>query len=68
MNYAQISYTTCFGGLQANTGLSFSILGDIFLKSKYMVFSEVGGSATLGFASQYNGTAGEDSDEWECDD
>jgi hypothetical protein len=61
MNYARLSYTTCFGGLQSNTGFSFSILGDIF--------SEVGGKATLGFAAQYNGTAGEgDGDEWECED
>jgi hypothetical protein len=43
--------TTCFGGIQTNDGIGFSIFGDIFLKSKYAVHD---GSATprIGFADQ----------------
>ncbi|KAI4164493.1 MAG: hypothetical protein LQ342_001806 [Letrouitia transgressa] len=42
VNYAPVSSTTCFGGIQANTGIGFSIFGDIFLKSQFVVFN--GGS------------------------
>ena len=38
LNYAPVSATTCFGGLQANTGIGFSIFGTIFLKSQFVVF------------------------------
>ncbi|MCJ1472237.1 Type I transmembrane sorting receptor [Lambiella insularis] len=51
MNYAPNSGSTCFGGIQSNTGFGFSIFGDIFLKSQFVVFNAVNANApTLGFA------------------
>lgn len=52
INYAPISSgsSTCFGGIQDNNGLGFSIFGDIFLKSQYVVFDSTG--PQLGFAQQ----------------
>lgn len=52
LNYAPISYTMCFGGMQANTGMGFSILGDIFLKSVFAVFDQTQGAPRIGFATQ----------------
>jgi aspergillopepsin I len=44
--------STCFGGLQANTGIGFSIFGDVFLKAVYAIFDVSTGSPRLGFAAQ----------------
>jgi aspergillopepsin I len=52
INYAPTTEgsSTCFGGIQSNSGLGFSIFGDIFLKSQYAVFDSKG--PRLGFAPQ----------------
>lgn len=51
MNYAPVSSTRCFGGIQANTGIGFSIYGDIFLKSQFVVFQGTS-PPRLGFAAK----------------
>lgn len=52
MNYAPLQQggSTCLGGLQSNSNLGFSIFGDVFLKSQYVVFDSNG--PRLGFAAQ----------------
>ncbi|KAJ5819387.1 Peptidase aspartic catalytic [Penicillium riverlandense] len=52
INYAPVSSgsTTCFSGIQGNSGIGFSIFGDIFLKSQYVVFDSIG--PQIGFAQQ----------------
>lgn len=54
INYAPTTdgSNTCFGGMQPNTGIGFSIFGDIFIKSKYIVHDVSTGSPRLGFAQQ----------------
>lgn len=43
----------CYGGIQENTGIGFSIYGLIFLKSQYVVFDQTTASAPkVGFARQ----------------
>ena len=51
INYATAEGNTCFGGIQANEGLPFSILGDVFLKTQYVVFDGTS-SPQIGFATQ----------------
>lgn len=50
INFAPNGDGTCFGGLQSNSGESFSILGDVFLKNVYAVFDEA--NSQIGFAPQ----------------
>lgn len=54
MNYAPTTAagTTCYGGLQANTGVGFSIYGDVFLKSQYVIFDRSQSTPRIGFAPQ----------------
>ncbi|KAK5132526.1 hypothetical protein LTR08_008910 [Meristemomyces frigidus] len=52
INYAPISTSQCFGGIQANTGIGFTIFGDIFLKSVFAVFDQSQTAPRLGFAEQ----------------
>ncbi|TID16432.1 Asp-domain-containing protein [Venturia nashicola] len=50
MNYQSIG-STCMGGMQRDTGMPFSIAGDVFLKNMFVVFEHpVGGQPRLGFA------------------
>ncbi|KAH7063552.1 aspartic endopeptidase Pep1/aspergillopepsin F, partial [Macrophomina phaseolina] len=42
----------CFGGIQSNSGLDFSVIGDVFLKSQYVIFDHTTESPRLGFAQQ----------------
>ena len=53
INYAPVddTGTTCFGGIQPNTGIGFSILGDIFLKSQFVIFQGPV-NPTIGFATK----------------
>ncbi len=53
VNYAptDASGTTCFGGIQSNTGIGVNIFGDIFLKSQFVVFNG-DTSPQLGFAAK----------------
>lgn len=52
INYAPTSGSTCFGGIQTDDGIGFSIFGDVFLKSKYIVHDLNNGTPRLGFAQQ----------------
>ena len=53
INYSPVETgsSTCFGGIQDNTGIGFSILGDVFLKAHYVVH-DVSSTPKIGFAAQ----------------
>jgi aspergillopepsin I len=48
LNFAPVSNTECFGGAQSSDGIGFSILGDVFLKSQFVVFDQ--GNVRFGVA------------------
>lgn len=52
INFAPIGDTQCYGGIQPNDGLQFSIFGGVFLKSVYAIFDQTQSTARLGFAKQ----------------
>ncbi|ORY66616.1 microbial aspartic proteinase [Pseudomassariella vexata] len=53
INYAPVSEgsSTCFGGVQSNSGIGFTIFGDVALKAAYVVF-DGSNAPRLGFASK----------------
>ncbi|KAI0537260.1 secreted aspartic proteinase precursor [Xylaria digitata] len=54
VNYAPIDSTgkTCFGGIQPDDGIGFSIVGDVALKAAFVVFDATHGKPRLGWATK----------------
>jgi aspergillopepsin I len=53
MSYQSISGGRCYGGIQRDTGMPFSIFGDVFLKGTFTIFESANGAQPrLGFARQ----------------
>lgn len=53
MTYGPIDYVgNCYGGLQQNDNLGVAILGDIFIKSQFIVYDQSTTPPRLGFARQ----------------
>ncbi|KAI2624131.1 secreted aspartic proteinase precursor [Xylaria nigripes] len=54
INYAPADTTgdTCFGGVQSDDSIGFSILGDVVLKAVFVVFDKSGRTPRLGLAAK----------------
>ncbi|KAL1647465.1 hypothetical protein SLS58_002795 [Diplodia intermedia] len=50
MNYAPVSSSSCYGGIQSNSDIGFTIFGDVALKAAFVVFN--GGTNQIGWASK----------------
>ncbi|EOD43227.1 putative aspartic endopeptidase pep1 protein [Neofusicoccum parvum UCRNP2] len=53
MTYGPIDYVgNCYGGLQQNDNIGIAILGDIFIKSQFIVYDQSTTPPRVGFAKQ----------------
>ncbi|KAK8190567.1 aspartic peptidase domain-containing protein [Phyllosticta capitalensis] len=52
INYAKVDGNNCYGGIQSSSSIGLSIVGDIFLKSQYVVFDKTQSTPRLGWAQQ----------------
>ncbi|PSR80571.1 aspartic proteinase, partial [Coniella lustricola] len=50
INWAAIDTSTCYGGIQSDASIGFSIFGDIALKAAYVVFDS--GNSQVGWAQK----------------
>ncbi|KAK7525808.1 aspartic peptidase domain-containing protein [Phyllosticta citriasiana] len=58
INYASVDINSCYGGVQGSSSIGLSIIGDIFLKSQFVVFDQTQGSPRLGWAQQKTSSHG----------